>query len=381
MTGVIVIEGHVQGLSNTRSFGMNKIPVWVIDTENCITRYSRFCNKFIICPGFNTQAFIDFLCELSNQYNLNDWMLLPSNDHAVHNISKNLNTLEKYFKVITPRIEIIDKIYNKTTLIEIAKSIGVPVPKTYDLENIDLKKIEYPILIKGVQGLSFYKQFKQKVILISDSEELKNILNSLSKKISKEKVFIQELIPYVEENKTTSFAAFCINGEIKTYWMGVKLREHPVRFGTAIMAKSVKIDELYITSFKLLKEIEYTGICEIEYLKDPNDGEYKLIEINPRTWLWVGLAIKNGINFPKFAFDYVNGLSIPEYKDYPENTYWQNPITNFVYSMQGIITGKLNLNEYIKTIFIKKENALFSNYDPIPGLVYLFKILSFYKRR
>ena len=41
-TGVIVIEGHVQGLSNTRSLGEKGIPVYVVDKDNCIARYSRY---------------------------------------------------------------------------------------------------------------------------------------------------------------------------------------------------------------------------------------------------------------------------------------------------------------------------------------------------
>ena len=31
--GVLILEGHIQGLSNTRSLGSYDIPVWVIDTK------------------------------------------------------------------------------------------------------------------------------------------------------------------------------------------------------------------------------------------------------------------------------------------------------------------------------------------------------------
>ena len=86
--GAIIIEGHVQGLSNTRALGMEGIPVIVIDTRNCIARYSKFCNKFFICPSFIEDGFVRFLLELCESEGLHGWLLLPSNDHAVYSISK-----------------------------------------------------------------------------------------------------------------------------------------------------------------------------------------------------------------------------------------------------------------------------------------------------
>jgi len=44
--GAIIIEGHVQGLSNTHALGAAGIPVVVVDTANCIARYSRYCKGF-----------------------------------------------------------------------------------------------------------------------------------------------------------------------------------------------------------------------------------------------------------------------------------------------------------------------------------------------
>ena len=43
MLGAIVIEGHVQGLSNTRSLGELGIPVYVLDVSHCLAQYSKYC--------------------------------------------------------------------------------------------------------------------------------------------------------------------------------------------------------------------------------------------------------------------------------------------------------------------------------------------------
>ncbi|MBN1183890.1 MAG: hypothetical protein JXB49_16475, partial [Bacteroidales bacterium] len=84
LPGAIIIEGHVQGLSNARSLGEAGIPVYVVDKSDCVARYSKFCMKFFRSPDFQAEEFADFLIELGEQENLKGWLLLPSNDHAVY---------------------------------------------------------------------------------------------------------------------------------------------------------------------------------------------------------------------------------------------------------------------------------------------------------
>ena len=158
--GAIIIEGHIQGLSNTRSLGEAGIPVFVVDKTNCIARYSRYCNKFFRCPDFLNDEFATFLITLAQNENIKDWILLPSNDHAVFTISKHKNRLEKYYKVITPDFSIIENIYDKSRLLKLADKVGVPIPHTYYFQKVAdeiPEELNYPVITKGRYGLSFYK--------------------------------------------------------------------------------------------------------------------------------------------------------------------------------------------------------------------------------
>jgi len=381
--GAIIIEGHVQGLSNTRSLGEAGIPVYVVDKTNCIARYSKFCKKFFKCPDFIEDSFVDFLLDLAEREDLKGWMLMPSNDHAVFTIAKYKQRLEKFYKIITPSNEIIGNIYDKLKLIQIAAYRGVPVPKTYLASQYPAAVSEdfSPVLIKGRFGLSFYKTFKKKAFLARNEDELRNILISISGLINNDNILIQELIPSDGSNKTVSFTAFSVNGEIKSYWMGVKVREHPLEFGTATFARSVYIRECYEQSIPLLKAINYSGVCEVEYLLDPRDKRYKLIEINARTWLWVGLAKASGIDFAKMIYNYVNGLQNSYPTKYNTELKWRNIFTDFVYTSLAIIKGKISL----KTISEQNKgtivDAILYKGDEKPFWAYFFLILSFLFRR
>lgn len=368
--GVIIIEGHVQGLSNARSLGEAGIPVYVLDISNCIARYSKYCKKFFKCPDYNEDEFAFFLIKLAEKEKLNNWILLASNDHALITISKFKKNLEKYYKIITPEYKILEGIYDKLKLLNHAAVIEIPFPNFFNLSESH-ENIKFPVLIKGRFGLSFYKQFGKKAFLIKNEEDLKTWKVNNQQKNGFNNIFIQELIPFDKTNKTISFTAFCEKGEIKTFWMGAKLREHPIQFGTATLAESVYVDECYLNSVKLIQSLNFTGVCEIEYLRDPRDGLYKLIEINARTWLWVGLAKKCGIDYAKYIYYYLNDMPVNFPKDYTLGIKWINYFTDTVFSIKAILSGKLRISEYLRLLKGQKIPAIFQNDDKMPGIMFL----------
>lgn len=383
--GAIVIEGHVQGLSNTRSLGEAGIPVYVVDKNACIAAQSKYCQKFFICPDFQTDDFADFLIELAEKEGISGWVIIPSNDHAVYTISKNKQTLSRYYKVISPDLEITEKIYDKRKLLELASSLDLPCPATQYFRDIDeapMSELKFPVITKGRNGLSFYKVMGKKAFLAADRVTLQQQLLLIAERYPVDGTFTQELIPFDGNNKTISFTAFCINGEIKAYWMGVKLREHPLRFGTATFARSIYEEACYKQSVPLLRALEYTGVCEVEYLLDPRDGKYKLIEINARTWLWVGLARACGVDYVRMIYAYLNGQPFNYPENYRTGVNWINPLSDFVYSMLAMLQLKLSPLAYLKTIFARDNvNALMAKGDNKPFFRYILNIKSFLKSR
>lgn len=381
--GAIIIEGHVQGLANTRSLGSKGIPVYVIDSGNCVARYSKYCKKFFKCPEYNSDELAGFLIDLAKSENIKDWVLIPSNDHAVFTIAKHKVNLVKYYKIITEDLETVKKIYDKSELLEIADSIGLPIPKTcsYDKVQPNAINLQFPILTRGKEGKSFYHATGKKAFKANNHQELYEQLVFIENKVGLAKSMSQELIPYDGSNKTISFTAFCEKGYIKTYWMGVKLREHPIDFGTATFTESVFVEDCLNQSRLLLQELKYTGVCEVEYLQDPRDGNYKLIEINPRTWLWVGQAIANGIDYPMMIYNYVNGIKNEFPNNYEVGGKWFNPYTDLIYGLLGIWKKAFTLREFLFKSKGKKINCLTYKKDNLPLIMYGFLLLKMVRSR
>jgi len=372
INGVIVIEGHVQGLSNTRALGEQGIPVIVIDKNNCLARYSKYCKGYFKCPNYNSDDFVPFLLELAAKENLGGWMLLPSNDHAVWSIAKNREKLSSVFKIVTPELSVVENIYDKSRLLAVAESCGVEIPKTAYLQTSASKadQLVFPVITKGRQGLSFYKATGKKVFFANTEDELATQLKQIEAVFPVENTFTQEFIPFDGKNKTLSFTAFCINGEIKTFWIGEKLREHPIRFGTATYAKSVECDPLLEISKSLLGALNYSGVCEVEYLLDPRDNRYKLIEINARTWLWVGLAKACGVDYATILYRFANNLEVEYPQHYTVGVGWVNYITDTLFSFLAMAKGKLSIKTYLRSNKEKRVNAFFSVKDLKPSIMF-----------
>ena len=379
--GAVIIEGHVQGLANARALGKAGIPVVCVDKGRCILQFSRYCRQKFTCPEYKDESFIPFLIELCEKENLHGWCLIPSNDHAVINISKNKEKLSTYYKIITPGYDTLEKIYSKINLLAIAHECGIPYPRIFNpqKEHIDSFDLRYPVLIKGEFGLNFYKKYKQKAFIVEDNSRLKQLVERF--KQGGDEIFIQEIIPEKNGNKAVSFTAFCESGDIKTYWMGKKLREHPVRFGTGTLAESIYNEECLNHSRKLLNVLNYTGVCEIEYMLDPQDSRYKLVEINARTWLWVELAIKSGINYPLYIFNYLNGQPSVYPESYDTGKKWVNIYTDLPFSIKALCSGRLKFKDYLKQNKGEKVVAMWDRTDPLPLLMYGLMMLSYVRER
>ena len=366
--GAIIIEGHVQGLSNTRSLGEKGIPVIVLDKQNCIARYSKYCRKFFKCPDYQSDEFIPFLINLNKDEKLDGWLLLPSNDHITLAIAENKDLLAKFYKVITEDLSTVKNIYNKERFLNIAKKATVPFPNTiYPISsNLNEFHLFFPVIIKGKEGLTFYKTLGKKAFLCANKKELNSALTQIEKKLNLSNVFVQEVIKNSLYKRVCSFTAFSIKGEIKTYWIGEKIREHPLDFGTATYTRSVKPNETLELGRRIIKELNYTGTCEIEFIRDEIDKKYKIIEMNARTWLWVGLAKASGIDYALYMYNYVNGIETNYPVTFTANKYWMNLWTDLLFSIKAIAKKKNSLKDYLNVFKEKPVQAVLSRKDIKP---------------
>jgi hypothetical protein len=71
-------------------------------------------------------------------------------------------------------------------------------------------------------------------------------------------------------------------------------------------------DDLKNMVRRLCLDVRYEGIAEFEFKRDADSGEFRLIEINPRSWSWVGITPACGVSLPWIAYTHLAGLPCTE---------------------------------------------------------------------
>ena len=379
--GAIVLGGHAQGLGIIRSLGRRDIKVYLVDeTAACIGRFSKYCSHFFRVPEMKQErALLGFLKTLSKREGIKGWVVFPTHDATVEILSKNRDLLDGFYRISIPDWSTTKVAYNKELTYHLAKQTGIPVAQTYFPRNLDdlhqLKyEIKYPTIIKPAIMHTFYSRFKTKVFKANNPQELVLLYEKTCTAINPSEVMIQDIIPGAARD-LYSCGCFFKQGVLRASCIGQRCRQIPMDFGKATtFVQTVDIPELRDHSEKLLSEIGYYGLAEVEFMRDPRDGVFKLLEINPRSWKWHTLAIRAGVDLPFLIFSDLVGWGTVQNANGQLNVKWVELISDLYIVLGEILKGKLSPRDYMRSLRGNLEFAIASRDDPKPFISYLLMI-------
>jgi D-aspartate ligase len=384
-TGVVITGGDFQALAVLRTMAKRGIPVIVLDSDLCISRYSRYRKKFVRAPKLTEERkYIQFLLGLSRREKITGWVLFPNSDEAVYLLSKYRDILEDDYKVITPSWDVIQNVYVKEKTYKLAAAAGIDIPETFyprDVKDLIQSVHRFPVVLKPSIRDNFYRHVKVKAYRVDNPKELVRRYERMISVIDPSEVLVQEFIPGGPKH-LYSFCPFFKEGKVIAGIMGRRSRQHPMDFGHAsTFVELVHIPELRRIAEKFLRLVNYYGIAEVEFMQDPRDRKYKLIEVNPRVWGWHSLAIAAGVDLPFLQYQDSIGerdLTTPTPQ---EKLKWIRLTTDFPSVCMEIIRGRMKVQDYISSIKGEKEFAVFSKKDPLPFLMELALIPYLWKKR
>jgi predicted ATP-grasp superfamily ATP-dependent carboligase len=170
---------------------------------------------------------------------------------------------------------------------------GAPLPiqgKGMDQLNFSLDSIPLPAVIKPrISSGSFG------ILYVRQKEELIPSFQSVHEKYPFP--LIQEWIP--DGGGTFGISAlFDEASNIKAAFIHKKLRMYPIQGGPSTLREGVDHPQIMELGLSLLKSLNWVGVGMVEFKVDPRDGTPKLMELNPRFWGSLQLAIISGVDFP-----------------------------------------------------------------------------------
>jgi len=267
--------------------------------------------------------------------------------------------------------------WDKRNTYRLAEELNIPVPHTWYPENVDqlseLDSVTPPFAIKPAIKEHFFYATKAKAWCASNHAELRTLFQKASRLVGPGEIMIQEVIPG-GGSQQFSYCAFFREGEAVGSMVARRRRQHPLQFGRASThVETLDVPVLEELSERFLRAIDYYGLVELEYKLDPRDSQYKLLDVNARTWGYLSLGACAGVDFCRMLYAAELGLPVPASRAQAGKA-WVRMTTDAPTAFLEILNGHLDLRGYVRSLRACKVEAVFSREDPVPGLVEILLI-------
>jgi predicted ATP-grasp superfamily ATP-dependent carboligase len=317
MHKAIVFNCQYNGLSIIQELGQHGIQCVAMDNQRSIGTYSKYA-KYIKCPDplCSEEIFIRFLYDYCSKQN-DKPVLFPTNDHWAVALAKHKETLSEVSIPCVADWETIDILIHKNKFYKTGQERGYLTPQTWNKESLkEISDSNFPLVAKPIfRRISSNTRINK---LISNMDRLRltvlNTKDELNAFLNREYNFLEHLV-FQEYIKGMSDSMYTVgiyasrNAEILGVFTGHKVRGYPAGNGDCVVGEQAPVPDYVIENTKrIVKDLHYTGIAEFEYKRNEMTGQYKLIEVNPRSWSWIGITPACGVSLPFIAYSDLSGI-------------------------------------------------------------------------
>jgi predicted ATP-grasp superfamily ATP-dependent carboligase len=319
MKRVLILDADQRSaLAVTRSLGKHAVPVLTADeTPLALAGCSRFSQQYFTYPSprLTPELFISTVATLIREQHIE--LLLPMTELTTTLLLGHENQLSGVVLPF-PDLNTVDCLADKCSLMRLAKSLNIPVPRTWYADHPDalpcnLEELHYPVVIKpGKSWLYQNGQWSRAAVRVAGSQlEAKEILAS-DAAFHAYPFMIQE---YIAGHGEGVFALYN-KGEALAFFAHRRLREKPPSGGVSVLSESIAVDPVLRShACALLDSVAWHGIAMVEF-KISADGTPYLMEINTRFWGSLQLAIDAGVDFPWLLYQLVSGNHLAQVNEY-----------------------------------------------------------------
>jgi D-aspartate ligase len=373
--GGVVLGGDYQGLGIVRSLGRRGIPVCVVDDEPAVARFSRYTTQFLRVSDLrHERSIIETVLEIGKRFRLEGWVLYATRDEIVASLSRGRDQLRSLFRVPTPQWESVKYAHDKRLTYQLAAQLGIPTPRTwYPASRAELDGIRAngtTLVIKPAIKEHFIYATKVKGWFARNDAQLRERFTQAAGILPEGEVMVQEFIPG-EGTHQFSFCAFFKDRRSVGRMTVCRRRQRPSDLGrSSTFVETIDLPAIVEYSEQFLSQIDYYGLVELEYKRDARDGEYKLLDVNPRTWGYHSIGPRAGVDFPFLLFADQLGEHVPFASARP-GIRWVRLTTDTSVAVSELRRGRLRLRDYVRSLRQAGVEAVFTRDDPIPGLAEL----------
>lgn len=388
---ILTGDGDRGALDYLRSFARESINCVVVSTEpDDIASKSRYCKKLVLVQPYeeaNDAYNLKVLAELGKQFSEKP-VLIYGEDINMLFISRTRDELQKDYSFLMPPRGLAEKFVNKTDFQQLAEAHDIPVPRTRFAHSFDelvevSKQISYPAFVKPAFTMNWafdtpelkekYRSYKFALRQYHSAEEMLEWCRNLP--LGNGGVLVQEFIEGSDREVFSFHGYFDERSRPLAYFVGRKIRTYPMHHGGSAFIETVDEPTVAKIGIESLQKVNFSGIVKIDMKRNPRDGSFKILEVNPRYTLWESLGAFAGMNLCTVALLHARGkLTEPVKHTYALGYKWLFFKQDFRAFFTGYWrAGEFTLWQYLKSLRGKKIYQLWDWKDPVPSCYSAFQ--------
>jgi predicted ATP-grasp superfamily ATP-dependent carboligase len=286
------------------------------EVYTCATRrlsmagVSRWTQASLRCPPVaNGRAFVCWLDRVVRRYGFDQ--IIPVGYQACSLLAEHRERWQPATAIVLPAPENVRLALDKRATNRLAARLGMPAPRTaqpFSLEDVERcgASVGFPLVIKGpCEG-------DGDVSYVDDPSALRA---SYSRYLARNR-WTDRSLPILQQRISgPGFGVFATyqNGRCRRIMAHRRVREYPPSGGASTCAELFSDPSLLALGRQLLDALAWHGVAMVEFKRHDADGLYYLMEVNPKFWGSLDLALAAGCDFPGDLLAIGHGEQLPEY--------------------------------------------------------------------
>ncbi|MDQ3762043.1 MAG: carboxylate--amine ligase [Actinomycetota bacterium] len=282
---------HHGGLGAIRSLGRLGVPVYGVHEDPLApAASSRYLHGRWIWrpPADDAQRVRAGLVRLAERIG-RPAVLIPTDDAGAIFLAEHGTELRRYYLFPNPPSDLPRRLAGKYSLYQLCRKLDVPsVTAALPGSLVDAQgfadQVGFPLVAKlaspwrssSVQGL-------RSTSVVHTRDELAYIWRTCADHDGAA-LMLQEYIGGSQNQaQDYFFHGYCdAYSRCRPAFVGIKERSYPAHAGLTSLGRWVDNPQLHRQATELVTRLKFRGIVDLDYRWDPRDGQYKLLDFNPR---------------------------------------------------------------------------------------------------
>jgi predicted ATP-grasp superfamily ATP-dependent carboligase len=307
---VLVIDGHWnKSVAAIRSLSKAGLQVWVSETSRLAAgMLSRYPQKRFLTPSPITAPddFLETMLDIVRQHKPD--VLLPMELTTQLLLSAHRHHFSPHTRFPFGEHQILIAAASKIKATQAAQECGLTTPDSLPVQSdtsaravittLGSSLVLKPDFGEGGRGLCYCKT----------EEELTEVLAQMPRG---SRYLAQQRIPQGGSGIGVSIL-MDEQQQVLASFSHKRLREYPIGGGPSTCRTAISHPQGERDAIRLLTHLQFQGVAMVEFKEDPTSGTAVFLEINPRFWGSLPLAIQAGVDFPTLVYKWGMGIDFPK---------------------------------------------------------------------